>query len=1253
MKNTQIKALRHILSKCFELKKSAHRKSVPVSESRGRSMVEMLGVLSLSGLIVLAGLAGFQYALEVHRENETLNRFSKVVAGARTGRLLENYGPDTVECTPAEHDRGECKKGTPRSPKPWVIGMDLVISNIGKDYENFCYDQETKLIKKGCKPTVNGTEVARSKIFGPLKGPYKNGREQRVEIYVQVENPHTFTVRAKNLTRQACGRILHTQPLGYDVAYEGGVDEYNTANWLSPDELLNGNKADELCDKIIGEEPAEDQEQKHGELVLRFGEGKSASPQPPVVNCPVDRPVLCATGQCCADAGQCSDDGTCDGRPACAPGLTVCNKNCCDVNEVCDGDKCVLNTPVCPEETFICGTGCCIIGSESCIGDRCISFDDESVCTADTACYISPDGTPHCCENGSFCSDGFCVYQALKTDMGYRCPDDPALGVFLLVQGGLTLCGEECCQEYETCYNGHCVVGLPEGGGEPCDEDKKCWRTVGKEGRRYRCCAEHQTCHGDGSCSDPENPTPDNFWCHFPEGKCHSRGRGDNYECERCCKEAGYKWMNNGCCRDDPNAPESKACCTGIWVESKKLCCWENDPQPQSEECCRILGREWAEGVPSSGGTDNGVCCEKGQYAMSDTDGTMYCCDPKNPDRKSCCLKAGREWAQTDPSNEEIGMCCPFGQSVMTDPSTGARMCCDTNNPTNEGCCLLAGREWADGQETSGGSGSAGMCCPQGQHVVTEKDGTQSCCDTNNPQNEACCLDAGREFARQGEVINPDGNVPLGICCPAGQIAVKLDSDDGLVYEDCCNKSNPSFKECCIAAGREWAEGQETSGGSGGMCCPTGQPVVTNDDGTQSCCDTQNPTDEECCLFAGREWAKGQETSGGGGSAGICCPRGQTVTDNGDGTQSCCDTQNPGNKSCCTKASRLWAEGAETSGRTESGMCCPAGQTPAGEVPQVCCEKGNPANRDCCAAEGRLWAGCGEFDIGECCKAGQILGTGEGGCAYCCTPGNPHIQPCCLAEKRQWAKKTGGGGECCAQNQEAIPDDANFENECCCDAGMACSNNECIPVTTTFTEISTPEEISSTTLPGVEEGEETPGTTGTMTEATSSFTEATSSVTELISSVTEITSAVTEATSSVTELTSAVTEASSSVTELTSPYTELTSAQTMPYTDDEPQTMPITHQQEVTTVPIITTPATTTAERTTATDRSTWSRGNETTRETTSTTAPATTGITATTARTTGTIVSSVDNKDETTEVERWPEATRIKVGFGGSAFFR
>lgn len=195
----------------------------------GRTMTEMLGVIAVIGVLSLTGLLGYNYAMEVVRENETLNRAAKVIAGARTSYILQNLGDATKYYQEDEELPSGVSVGDRRDEyQSQPINMHDVISNIGNDF------------------SADGHYIS-----APLKGPFKDGNEQNVRIYVRVETPSAFTVRFDNLTKQACMKIVMAQNLGYWWAYENAD---GTKQWLDPTMVMTENNAEILCDRVIGVE---------------------------------------------------------------------------------------------------------------------------------------------------------------------------------------------------------------------------------------------------------------------------------------------------------------------------------------------------------------------------------------------------------------------------------------------------------------------------------------------------------------------------------------------------------------------------------------------------------------------------------------------------------------------------------------------------------------------------------------------------------------------------------------------------------------------------------------------------------------------------------------------------------------------------------------------------------------------------------------------------------------------------------------
>lgn len=63
---------------------SAIRSKANALLEKGRSMVEMIGVLAIIGVLTVGGIVGIRYAIQARAENETVNDFNIAVAGART-----------------------------------------------------------------------------------------------------------------------------------------------------------------------------------------------------------------------------------------------------------------------------------------------------------------------------------------------------------------------------------------------------------------------------------------------------------------------------------------------------------------------------------------------------------------------------------------------------------------------------------------------------------------------------------------------------------------------------------------------------------------------------------------------------------------------------------------------------------------------------------------------------------------------------------------------------------------------------------------------------------------------------------------------------------------------------------------------------------------------------------------------------------------------------------------------------------------
>ena len=116
-----------------------------VLEQKGRSLVELLGVLAVAGVLSVAGLYGFGYAMEKWRENETLDRYAKVVAGVRTSRILEDENEGYRTKYFVDGINHVLRDAFVRQH----VDMKQVISNVGDDSDDAADSDDFVTYRKG------------------------------------------------------------------------------------------------------------------------------------------------------------------------------------------------------------------------------------------------------------------------------------------------------------------------------------------------------------------------------------------------------------------------------------------------------------------------------------------------------------------------------------------------------------------------------------------------------------------------------------------------------------------------------------------------------------------------------------------------------------------------------------------------------------------------------------------------------------------------------------------------------------------------------------------------------------------------------------------------------------------------------------------------------------------------------------------------------------------------------------------------
>ena len=1052
-----------------------------IVEQKGRSLVELLGVLSIAGVLAISGIYGFQYAMEKWRENETLDRFAKVVAGARTSRILEDenegyqtkYRRDIV-------DGVEVHTAYAETDEPWFhrqhVDIKKVISNVGDDADGDDAERpEGYLVAPQEGPFNKFNTVAQLKEDAAYAGyELRSDYEpKKAEIWVDVRTPSAFTVHASNLTFNTCKRIVQTN-LGYSWGYSSEDDEFETIDdagkvaifgrWKTAPMLVSDAVANDLCRNIVANERA---------LVLWFGSYDSLSdgPIPEPVLCPSGRPMPecdgvdepCSEGSICK-AGCCWPENTptCEIIPECSETTDckageVCNAGCCEPEEV---EQCPAGTTYC--STTESGLLVCCSGKQRCEDGQCIG------CPA-SAPYRCSDNA--CCSREEDCnkSTGMCYYPSCPPSKPNECYDS---------KGNLT-----CCKSSQTCDNGQC-----SNGSSSSSSSSSGGGSGGSSG------ASSGGGSSGGGCSDVGCTS-----CYLPK----SSGSGQISGC--CGPFTGLDGGNTRSCRNVDGQQE-----LGELSDFCKRCmypCLDGD----SKSCCEHIGREWAAEAPGTQTEETrGTCCGVGRQAVTSSDGKQQRCCPfgspgyitENKEFKCCengnvatneegvdtccsdagvpylsesgkykCCKAGESAVDAvfNSSGKVVsgGGCCPAGKIAVGDAYGDGVACCNATdtavpsyrNPTNhhvysgkccsngttaywsgtssnaEAKCCAAGRSAIPGGFDADGNYTAGICCESGEEAYVKE------VDRYGKKTYACCKGKAIEAG-----TDDNGNVTPGFCCKTETVNGKQVT--GLPY-----KKTTTEYACCqgqkaVDAGTpmEMAHGQSVPLPEG-VCCSEKQDE--HDD---------KVTDKSEIYFDGDKWAccgggkKVLSTELDGKTYGICCKgeKSTTALDN-EGKPYCCsgkaasaildDAGNviaPGK--CCEDGAGepvvIGKDSAVCCGTTDSNSYMSAEYTGSGIIKHmgICCDGKNGRGKGVAFIIGKE-SGATKM---ECCASGNALSATFGSGRYQeHGEGQPiHGGICCQSGETPWVDSS-SNARCCPAGRSAISSEFNDDGsiktygECC------------------------------------------------------------------------------------------------------------------------------------------------------------------------------------------------------------------------------
>ena len=761
----------------------------------GRTLLEMLVVLAVIGVLSIAALIGFTYAMNKHRANETIH---DVMLRATNVPMID-------ELYPSRPDGYEWRfAGLPAYGRQGTYYQMLTTPS---DLDTYIYrvvvqdvtDSVCSLILR-MNPTdisaiyVNGVEVQQKECSSAVNemtfyfdGSFKNNPD---EPYPPSTHPCEI-----DPSSPACLELCQNSP---------NPTCCQTPN--APECACDERPVCELCQQYTFDNT--------GCAIGCEDVADYACCLYPDDPCCVD-PDSCRCEACtgeCPDGSEPTDDTDANGCPVCCQKIceadeVKCHGACCATGTVCAADG-----SCCPETQFVCGETCCEMGY------LCV---DGSCCSAEQSCGET------CCPDGETCVDG-------------QCQEGPCPNGTLVSLNGVD--NFYCCDEPNQARN------LFKG-----DEMDRWNETVTYEGKTYPwyrvCCEPEQSVYlrldGTIGCCDSDEVQVSGW---IEEDYCCAAGQRPYYDggSIQCCPQPNHPSLIKGHSLNETDNAEGR---------NAYACCPQGESAYQASDGVKCCGGD-KNIVKAFEDTSTGEvtyqCCQGEAYTMY-TDGTQIyysCCQgtvfTDYRGAETCCWDSD----EADPMNGGYYITKGKVVDVFQSGQDKVGQTCCTYYTQSE--------EWTDDgyvmkdvfYNPSGAilDGYA-KCCNGG--VWKDKGGTYGCCEDPTPQatwthettySRFCC-EEGQTAADSDSQYQSYG------CCTDGRVAFEAKPGGyGEVHSYCCYPGEGVFNN---------AEQQKFQNRWGG-CCPANMEVfykrqVQNgwDDAVQYYKVTRDETDttiSNCCV---------------------------------------------------------------------------------------------------------------------------------------------------------------------------------------------------------------------------------------------------------------------------------------------------------------------------------------------------------------------------------------------------------------------
>ena len=680
----------------------------------GRSMIEMLGVLAVIGVLSIGALAGFQYAMNKHRANETIH--DVMLRAMNVPMIDENYlyRPEGYEWLFAGLSANG-RQGT-------YYNMATLVS----DLPEYVFKVEIPDVpKKVCRQilAMNPTDVDAIYVEGD--------KLTDMEACPNDLNAMTFYFD-EDWSNNKNNPIPPAICIGSDCKPDGTCSGPDCTICVGKDCDENGTCVGKDCHSCTGSDCGPDGECE--------GTNCTQNPTPPSPSC---------------IGSDCNPDGTCSG-----PNCTICVGTDCDENGNCVGPDCVsCKGADCGPDGECIGSDC-----DGCQGEGCTPNPPTPPDPNDDPCQEDPDSldcqdkcrssvNPYCCRYPSsegcncssrpscsgcesyvydakgcviactsacdataceVCQNGVCESTCLSTqycDNGMckqKCTSDCDSSQCLRCEDGACVSS---CTDGEECINGGCVSACG-----PCEErvDGTCQST----------CSGGQTCQ-EGVCGCP--PLLPEWY----EGACHRCLTGFE-ECgtdsccspdETCCQGACYDFTQ---CAGSSTGGFDYSTCSCVCTLDQQVC------QLNDERWCCDSDEECS-------GVESGVCCEKlvpedcPQCSKLELRGACYQCVSTAANGEACTDDEGQ--AGTCDNGTCVVKCNP--ETEIDCGTTTNHWCCNIGQTCGEnGLCIDAVQTCSASRDCSDG-----QCCSDGLCISHQAFCDKACTRVNEAHPE------GSEYA--------------------------------------------------------------------------------------------------------------------------------------------------------------------------------------------------------------------------------------------------------------------------------------------------------------------------------------------------------------------------------------------------------------------------------------------------------------------------------------------------------------------------